>query len=81
MLFSEQNLRRTGIIAICGLIVSALVFGSSVMAGDQERPRSTQPPAANANANNDSGRPAHATQHPTPQTHDRLKAIDCADIG
>jgi Ca-activated chloride channel family protein len=43
-LLSEQNLRRTGIIAVCGLILSALVFGPRVSAsGVQERPRSTQP--------------------------------------
>lgn len=42
-MWNEQNLRRTGIIAVCGLIVSALVFGPSVSAsGDQNRPRSTQ---------------------------------------
>jgi Ca-activated chloride channel homolog len=42
-LFSEQNLRRTGITAVCGLILSGLVFGSSVFASrDQDRPRSTQ---------------------------------------
>jgi Ca-activated chloride channel homolog len=42
-LLSEQNLRRTGIIAVCGLILSALVFGPRVSASnDQERPRSTQ---------------------------------------
>jgi Ca-activated chloride channel family protein len=44
VLFSEKNLRRNGVLAICCLIVLGLVFGSSVMAGsDQERPRSTQP--------------------------------------
>lgn len=42
-MLSEQNLRRTGIIAVCGLILSALVFGPKVSAnGDQNRPRSTQ---------------------------------------
>jgi Ca-activated chloride channel homolog len=45
-LLSEQNLRRTAVIAVCGLILSALVFGSSVFAsGGQDRPRSTQTPA------------------------------------
>ena len=44
MLFSEQNLRRSGVLTICCLIVVGLIFGSSVMAGrGQERPRSTQP--------------------------------------
>jgi Ca-activated chloride channel family protein len=42
-LLSEQNLRRTGIFAVCVLILSALVFGPCVSAsGDQDRPRSTQ---------------------------------------
>jgi Ca-activated chloride channel family protein len=46
-LFSEQNLRRTGIIVVCGLVLSGLIFGSSVFAsGDQDRPRSTQTPTA-----------------------------------
>jgi Ca-activated chloride channel family protein len=44
-LFSEQNLRRTGILALSGLILSALLFGSSVVTGQgQDRPRSTQSP-------------------------------------
>ena len=46
-MFSEQNLRRTGIIAVCGLVLSGLIFGSSVFASHgQDRPRSTQTPAA-----------------------------------
>lgn len=58
-MLSEQNLRRTGIIAVCGLILSALVFGPSVSASsDQERPRSTQTPAATPSP----------TATPTPQT-------------
>jgi len=71
-LLSEQNLRRTGVIAVCGLILSALVFGPRVSAsGDQDRPRSTQTkpaptptPVATAPA-----KPAPtATPTPTPQT-------------
>ena len=43
MLFSEQNLRRNGVLAICCLIVLGLIFSSSVMSGrGQDRPRSTQ---------------------------------------
>jgi Ca-activated chloride channel family protein len=46
-LFSEQNLRQTGIIAVCGLVLSGLIYGSSVFASHgQDRPRSTQTPAA-----------------------------------
>ena len=42
-MFSEQNLRRTGIFAVCGLALSGLIFGSSVFASrGQDRPRSTQ---------------------------------------
>ena len=71
-MLSEQNLRRTGVIAVCGLILSALVFGPRVSAsGDQDRPRSTQTkpaptptPVATAPA-----KPAPtATPTPTPQT-------------
>ena len=46
-MFSEQNLRQTGIIVVCGLVLSGLIFGSSVFASRaQDRPRSTQTPAA-----------------------------------
>lgn len=52
-MFSEQNLRWTGIIAVCGLVLSGLIFGSSVFASpdvfvgfSQDRPRSTQTPVA-----------------------------------
>jgi Ca-activated chloride channel family protein len=43
-LLSEQNLRWTGFLAVCGLILSALFLGPGVSAsGVQDRPRSTQP--------------------------------------
>lgn len=52
-MFSEQNVRRTGIIAVCGLVLSGLIFGSKVFASPglfvsfgQDRPRSTGTPAA-----------------------------------
>jgi Ca-activated chloride channel homolog len=69
-LLSEQNLRRIGIIAVCGLILSALVFGPSVSAsGDQDRPRSTQArPTATPTPATVPARPATATPSPTPQT-------------
>jgi Ca-activated chloride channel homolog len=73
-LLSEQNLRRTVVIAVCGLILLALVFGPSVSAsGDQDRPRSTQAkPTASptpAPAPSIPARPAAtATPTPTPQT-------------
>lgn len=44
-MFSEKNVRQTAILAICGLIVVTLLFGSSALAGSQERPRTTQTPA------------------------------------
>ena len=44
-MFSEQSVRRTGILAVCGLMVSALVFGPSLAADEsQDRPRQTQTP-------------------------------------
>ena len=70
-MFSEQNLRRTAIIAVCGLILSALVFGSSVSAsGDQDRPRSTQPGPAATPSPTPATVPAQPspTATPTPQT-------------
>ena len=71
-MLSEQNLRRTGILAVCGLILSALVFGPRVSAsGDQERPRSTQakPAATPTPPATVPAQPAPtATPTPTPQT-------------
>ena len=65
-MLSEQNLRRTGIVAVCGLILSALVFGPRVSArSDQERPRSTATPTPTPAAV--PARPA-PTATPTPQT-------------
>jgi Ca-activated chloride channel homolog len=68
-LFSEQNVRRTGVLTVCGLIVSTLIFGSSVVAGrGQERPRSTQTPAPSPTPTTTApARPA-PTPTPTPQT-------------
>lgn len=69
-MLSEQNLRRTGIIAVCGLILSALVFGPRVSASsDQERPRSTQAATPTPTPATVPARPAPtATPTPTPQT-------------
>lgn len=69
-MFSEQNVRRTGILAICGLIVSTVIFGSSVFAGsEQDRPRSTQTPSPSPTPATIPVRPAPAaTPTPTPQT-------------
>ena len=68
-MFSEQNVRRTGILAICGLVVSTLIFGSSVFAGGQDRPRSTQTPSPSPTpATTVPPRPAaSATPSPTPR--------------
>ena len=61
-MFSEQSLRRTGILAVCALMVSALVFGAPVFADrEQDRPRSTQTPSPTP------VQPA-STPTPTPQT-------------
>ena len=70
-MFSTQNVRRTAILAICGLIVSALIFGSSVSADSQERPRTTVPSPTPTPATTAPARPAPAatsTPTPTPQT-------------
>jgi Ca-activated chloride channel homolog len=67
-LFSEQNLRRTGIIAVCGLILAALIFGSSAEASrNQDRPRSTQQqPVPSPTVQRTL--PARPSPTPTPQT-------------
>ncbi len=66
-MFSEKNVRQTAILAICGLIVVTLLFGSNVTAGSQERPRTTQTPAPSPTPA--TVRPAPtATPTPTPQT-------------
>jgi len=73
-LFSEQNLRRTGIIAVCGFVLSGLIFGSSVSANpsvfvsfSQDRPRSTGTPAATPTPT--PAKPASTpVPSPTPQT-------------
>ena len=59
-------MRRTAILAICLLSVSAMIFGSSVFAGDQERPRTTQAPAPSPTPATPAPRPA-ASSTPTPQ--------------
>ena len=69
-MFSEQNVRRTGILVICGLIVSTLIFGSNVVAGSgQDRPRSTQTPSPTPTpATTTAPVQPPATPTPTPQT-------------
>ena len=64
-MFSEQNLRRTGIIVVCGLVLSGLIFGSSVFASRaQDRPRSTQTPSATPTPPVTT--PAHPASTPAP---------------
>ena len=68
-MFSEQNLRRTGIIAVCGLILSALIFGSSAEASrNQDRPRSTQQPAPSPTVQRTLPAQPSPTPTPAPQT-------------
>ena len=70
-MFSEQNLRQTGIIVVCGLVLSGLIFGSSVFAtSGQDRPRSTATPAATPTppATTPPKPAATAAPSPTPQT-------------
>ena len=66
-MLTEQKVRRTGVFAVCALMISAFVFGSSVGAsGDQDRPRSTQTPAPTP-ATTTPAQPS-PTATPTPQT-------------
>lgn len=71
-MFSEQNLRQTGIIVVCGLVLSGLIFGSSVFASpslfvsfSQDRPRSTQTPTATPTPS-PATTPAKPTSTPVP---------------
>ena len=67
-MFSEQNLRQTGIIVVCGLVLSGLIFGSSVFASRaQDRPRSTQTPAATPTPPATTPVQPASTPSPTPQ--------------
>ena len=64
-MFSEQSVRRTGILAVCGLMVAALAFGPSVAADDnQDRPRTTQAPVPSPTVQRSV--PAPPTPTPTP---------------
>ena len=66
-MFSEQNFRRTVVVAVCGLVLSGLIFGEGVFASHgQDRPRSTQTPAATPTPTPSA--PAQPVSSPTPQT-------------
>ena len=67
-MFSQQNLRWTAVTAVCGLVLTGLIFGSSVFASrEQERPRSTQTPAPTATPTPVTT-PVQPAPTPTPQT-------------
>jgi len=82
-LFSEQNLRRTLIIAVCGLVLSGLIFGEGVFASpsvfvsfSQDRPRSTGTPAATPTPTPPATVPAQPTSTPTPTPQTQKPQID-----
>jgi len=64
-LFSERNVRKTGVLAVCALLVSTFVVAGFA----QDRPRSTQTPKPNPTpATTTPAKPAAtATPTPTPQ--------------
>lgn len=64
-MFRTQYVRRIGILALSGLIVSILIFGSHVSAGNQDRPRTAQPPSPSPTPAATATPPA-ATPTPTP---------------
>ena len=68
-MFSEQNVRRTGIFAVCGLIISALVFSSA--GHGQDRPRSTQAPVPSPTVQQTVPAPT-STPTPRPSGTDRI---------
>ncbi|HEV8431131.1 MAG TPA: VWA domain-containing protein [Pyrinomonadaceae bacterium] len=66
-MFSEQNLRRAVVVTVCGLVLSGLIFGSSVVASrGQDRPRSTQPAKPAATPTPPATAPAQPASTPTP---------------
>lgn len=66
-MFSEQNLRRAVVVTVCGLVLSGLIFGSSVVASrGQDRPRSTQPAKPPATPTPPATAPAQPASTPTP---------------
>lgn len=73
-MFSEQNVRRAGVFAVCGLVVSTLIFGPNSVSGHgQDRPRTTQPGTAQPSPSPATTTPAQpaapaATPTPSPQT-------------
>ena len=73
-MFSEQNVRRAGVFAVCGLVVSTLIFGSNAVSGHgQDRPRTTQPGSAQPSPTPATTTPAQpaapaASPSPSPQT-------------
>jgi Ca-activated chloride channel homolog len=73
-LFSEQNVRRTGIFAVCALVMLALVLGSRSGQG-QDRPRSTQPPSPSPTVQKTVPAQPAPTATPTPQTQ-RPSGVD-----
>jgi Ca-activated chloride channel family protein len=72
-LFSERNVRKTGVIAVCVLLISTFVIGSR----GQDRPRSTQTsqtvpkPSPTPAATTPAQPAATATPTPRPATGDR----------
>ena len=73
-MLTEQNVRRAGVFAVCGLVVSTLIFGSNAVSGHgQDRPRTTQPDTAQPSPSPVTTTPAQpaapaASPSPSPQT-------------
>ena len=64
-MFSERNVRRAGVFAVCALLISTFVIAGQ----GQDRPRSTQPAQPAATPTPTPARPAStATPTPAPQT-------------
>lgn len=75
-MFSEQNVRRAGVFAVCGLVVSTLIFGS-VSGHSQERPRTTQPGTAQPSPSPATTTPSQpATPATTPSPSPKPAGVD-----
>ena len=68
-MFSEQNVRRAGVFAVCGLVVSTLIFGSNTVSGHgQDRPRTAQPSPSPVTTTPAQPATPAASPTPSPQT-------------
>ena len=76
-MFSEQNVRRAGVFAVCGLVVSTLIFGSNAVSGHgQDRPRTAQPATAQPSPSPATTTPTQPAASPSPSPQATKPGVD-----